>query len=278
MIGPGEFDADTPYQRNREWHSTPEAAQVAEIYRLLRADAVYVSPQAGAWFAPAATPLPESFWLPHAEPVSRIFDFNGRKVGVIFFRNPEQPGSGVPSGSSNLSGPSGKPAHPESSAAAGTSSSTATAIALGGAKTPLPQRAARGPLTQAEQEIYAPFIEEAITHGRRLGSQVDLLIGVSPWGNRVEQSFMEQAAGLYHILLGGGSGMSFPYASTAAGYPLIWSRPYPEGRSVNLIKLYEWPQPGFSQWTPEIGFSANFEDLGPSVPSDPEIARLLPQF
>ncbi|MDL2306744.1 hypothetical protein LJC48_01760 [Desulfovibrio sp. OttesenSCG-928-C06] len=223
--------------------------QVAEVYRLLGADAVYVSPKAASWLTQDGGKLPENFWQPQAEPISRIFEVSGRRVGVVFFR-----------------------AAPQTATRSTTSGNTGSSV-----KSTLPI-AQRGPLTEAELASHAAYLEEAAKCGRQLAPQVDLLIGVSPWGYRVERHFIGQTPGLYHILLGGGSGLSFPYASTEGGYPLIWSRPYPEGRSVNLIKLYEWPQPGISQWTPEISFGADFEDLGSSIPSDPEIAGLLPQY
>lgn len=125
-------------------------------------------------------------------------------------------------------------------------------------------------------EIAAAYAE-ALEAGRALRREVDLLVGVSPWGIDAERPFAEKAQGLYHVLLGGGSGFGFDSVVVGEAGGVIWVRPEDQGRTVNRIEILAWPEGAAPHWEPEANFRADMLPLGPSVPSDPEIARIFPQ-
>lgn len=123
-------------------------------------------------------------------------------------------------------------------------------------------------------EIAAAYAE-ALQAGRSLRPQVDLLVGVSPWGIHGERAFAEQAEGVYHLILGGGPGYGFGFALMGGGGGVIWARPEDQGRSVNLVEILAWPDAA-PRWEPEANFRAQIILLGPEVPDDPGILRIFP--
>lgn len=247
MIGPGEFDADSPRPGNRPWQDSIHPRQILRAYEHFQAHAVYLSDPASQWLAKAGAQTPENFQHTGLKANSRIIDLQGYKIGLVFFGSPP-------------------PAQP-------TNAPDNTKIAPSASRSTLTPR-------PAAAESYVLYMRDALEEARRLGSQVHLLIGVSPWGSDAEREFLPQAEGLFHLLLGGGPGPSFAFAGSERVSPaprLIWSRPNPEGRSVTLIKLYEWPQGGsWADWRPEISFESVQMHLTPAIPEDPEVVRLLP--
>ncbi|MDR1125394.1 MAG: hypothetical protein LBM64_04940 [Deltaproteobacteria bacterium] len=115
----------------------------------------------------------------------------------------------------------------------------------------------------------------ALFAGRQLLPRVHLLVGVSPWGFAAEKDFLPEGAGLFHILLGGGSGPGFAVASSAQAGEILWARPAAAGVGVNVISLYRWPEAGPLRWENGLSFEARQEFLGPGLQEDPEIARLF---
>lgn len=223
VLGPGEFSADLSAavraQRAREWQLPEEREagpkEILAAYTALRPRAAYLSPEAGRWFRAARLDIPDFFVpLPGAEgrAASRVVDFGGHKVGLVFFAADEN-------------------------------------------------------LEQARAG--------AMFAGRQLAPRVHLLVGISPWGFEAERAFLPEAAGLFHILLGGGSGPGFAAASSAQSGQLLWSRPAASGTGVNVISLYRWPEAGPLHWENGLTFEARQEFLGPGIKEDPDIARLF---
>lgn len=118
---------------------------------------------------------------------------------------------------------------------------------------------------------------DALDAGRKLRGQVDLLIGVSPWGRDAERAFAHKADSLYHIILGGGPGYGFGASILGKNDGLIWARPEGLGAAVNIVEINAWPDPAFHMWGREANFNADLIMLGPSVPSDPLIVKLFPE-
>lgn len=119
--------------------------------------------------------------------------------------------------------------------------------------------------------------EAAIRAGRELAGQVELLIGVSPWGSDAERAFTERVEGLYHIILGGGPGYGFGSALKGAHQGVLWLRPEPEGSAVNLVEILAWPEPGSQIWDYGVNFTARLQLLGPDIPADPVIMNIFPE-
>lgn len=117
---------------------------------------------------------------------------------------------------------------------------------------------------------------DALAAGRKIRRQVDLLIGVSPWGREDERAFADKADGLYHIILGGGPGYGFGASLLGKNQGLLWTRPEPNGIAVNLIDIKAWPDPALHIWETGANYGAHVIMLGPSVPSDRVISELFP--
>lgn len=71
---------------------------------------------------------------------------------------------------------------------------------------------------------------------RKMGPDLSLLIGLSPWGAKREKDFLRKLPHAVDILLGGGSGPPFKAKYPNAGKTL-WVRPYPEGKTIHSISL-----------------------------------------
>jgi hypothetical protein len=128
---------------------------------------------------------------------------------------------------------------------------------------------------QADKRSLQEARNDALEAGRKLRGQVDLLIGVSPWGSDAERAFADQADGLYHIILGGGPGYGFGASVPGKNKGLLWARPEREGITVNLVEIKAWPDPALHIWEREANYTAEVIMLGPSIPSDPVILELL---
>lgn len=116
---------------------------------------------------------------------------------------------------------------------------------------------------------------DAIRAGRELRGQVDLLVGVSPWGSDAERKFTERVEGLYHIIMGGGPGYGFGSSLKGANKGVLWLRPEPQGSAVNVVEILSWPEPALHIWEYSANFTARVELLGPNVPSDAVIEEIF---
>jgi len=68
---------------------------------------------------------------------------------------------------------------------------------------------------------------------------VDVVIGVSPWGIQAEQAFLNKFKGVQQpldVLLGGGHG-SGNRGKLEADSTTAWVRPFSKGKAVNLVRL-----------------------------------------
>lgn len=117
--------------------------------------------------------------------------------------------------------------------------------------------------------------EAVLEAGKKIMSQVSLVIGISPWGNTAEERFILQADEIFSILLGGGPGLGFSYSFDHSTQKLLWVRPENQGRAVNIIEIMELPPPGISSlWVEGVSFNARQVFLKPSIPFDPTVIKI----
>lgn len=126
-------------------------------------------------------------------------------------------------------------------------------------------------------EAMAKAQRMALDKGRELYGQATLVIGISPWGTAAEQEFTDKAGDVFHVILGGGKGMGFPYALPAQEFPTLWCRPDSSGRSLNMLRIYQWPESGFWRWKAGLNFEGSLSPLGANIPEDPHISSILPK-
>ncbi len=125
------------------------------------------------------------------------------------------------------------------------------------------------------------IFSQAIKAGKKIKPSVGLLIGVSPWGQRLEDDFLARGNGLFDILLGGGDGIGFPAYVRKEAPQLLWARSDINGRAVTVLDLFAWPEPlapgapASADWVEGVTFKSTQPVLSQSLPPDSEISPLL---
>jgi hypothetical protein len=77
----------------------------------------------------------------------------------------------------------------------------------------------------------------------KLRPKCNLVIGLSPWGVKVEQKWLGVTSQNYDIVYGTGPGSGIPSKHVNADKTL-WLRPYPKGMLMNIVHMREWPSIG----------------------------------
>lgn len=110
---------------------------------------------------------------------------------------------------------------------------------------------------------------------RKMGSNLSLLIGVSPWGAAKERDFLRERPGAVDILLGSGSGPSFKAKYPGSGQT-IWVRPYPEGKAIHRISIASLkPRDIESPWKPGKDCDIRLIMLEEDIPQNPSIKEII---
>jgi len=94
-------------------------------------------------------------------------------------------------------------------------------------------------LASPEAEPTEADMEEVIRQARNLQGEVNVVIGVSPWGFNGEKAFLEKYKGPdqpLDILLGGGHG-SGNRGKLEADSAAAWVRSFSKGKSVSFVRL-----------------------------------------
>lgn len=94
-------------------------------------------------------------------------------------------------------------------------------------------------LSSQEAEPTDADMEEVRRQGRNLRAEVDVVIGISPWGFNGEKAFLDKYKGAdqpLDVLLGGGHG-SGNRGKLEAGSATAWVRSFSKGKSVSFVRL-----------------------------------------
>lgn len=191
-----DWNADDPINKHNE---TEKAKRLVQGHSLLPVDIGYLTPAEEQWLLAYAGSIPQGFVTVKDQPVSKIIDIPGGKVGVVLF----------PLGTDKNNAPSQKQ------------------------------------------------IDSIVKAGKALQGKVNLIVGVSPWGNVAEYRFLQSGTGVYHLLFGGGGGLGAPYEPEHSTEQLLWVRSESHGRAVNTLDLLELPRVNqqFS-WIEGLSFNA----------------------
>jgi hypothetical protein len=109
---------------------------------------------------------------------------------------------------------------------------------------------------------------------RTMGSDVSLLIGMSPWGANQEQKFLRKRPEAVDILLGGGSGPPFKAKYPGSGETL-WIRPYTEGKAVHSVSIPSLSAPGLGSADPNNALDIRLLMLKDDIPQKPNIKEII---
>ncbi len=107
-----------------------------------------------------------------------------------------------------------------------------------------------------------------------LRRDVDLLIGLSPWGINQERSFFSNSPNVLNILLGSGPGPGFKSKFVQEGTTL-WVRPYGRGKVVFSLRIKSWPSGPETVWRPGKTVDTDIILLKDNIPEEESISSLL---
>ena len=118
-------------------------------------------------------------------------------------------------------------------------------------------------------------VQLVLEAGRKLRSTVDLLVGLSPWGDAGELLLLAHPACRLDILLGGGRRVT-PGLRRASAERILWVHPELNGRSIQHLDILQKPGTGADwRWQSGISYRHRIVELGDELPADPQIADLF---
>lgn len=109
----------------------------------------------------------------------------------------------------------------------------------------------------------------------RASGKYNLVIGVSTWGQPLENDFIASQGKAFDIILGSGEGPGYPglYLQDNA---VLWVRPSVKGKGVNTIVIPTLPKAGEKAvWSPNASVMASVQPLNESVASDQSVAAIF---
>ena len=116
-------------------------------------------------------------------------------------------------------------------------------------------------------------LQAALNAAGALRPSVDILVGVSTWGERDEVAFAKNHPGTFDILLG--SGVSAGYGVRALGDgATVWCRPMFDGRGLVRLDVLALPEAG-QPWRDGREYASQMYELGVEVASDADISAVF---
>lgn len=130
----------------------------------------------------------------------------------------------------------------------------------------------------AKADAYAPAGDslrgDVVDAARALRPSVDMVIGVSPWGERDELAFAKAFPGVLDVVLGAGPGTG--YGVRAMGQTLVVRPPF-DGRGVVRLDLLSRPEAG-QAWREGGEYTFKVLQLGSETAEDVRISNLFSWF
>lgn len=131
------------------------------------------------------------------------------------------------------------------------------------------------PDAPASREPMPPAVAEATARAAdALRDKVRLVIGLSGWGARAEEDFINAHPGAVDILLGSGPGGGRAGLLAGKGRT-VWARSYYLGKTVNRLDLYDMAAGPDHVWKPDADFRTDVITLDDRYPADPEVEKLF---
>jgi hypothetical protein len=109
---------------------------------------------------------------------------------------------------------------------------------------------------------------------KELRPQVNLVVGVSPWGVQDESDYLEKTKPGLNMLLGSGPGIGF-MAKPAADGKVLWMHSYSKGKALYTVDLLAWPGAKDSTWEAGKNYTTKAVILDQDVSPDPGMEQLL---
>jgi hypothetical protein len=109
---------------------------------------------------------------------------------------------------------------------------------------------------------------------KELRSQVNLVVGVSPWGVQDETDYLEKSKPDLDVLLGSGPGVGFA-AKPAEDAKVLWMHSYSKGKALYTIDLLAWPGAKDFIWEVGKNYTTKAVILDQDISPDPGMEQLL---
>ncbi|MFW6415415.1 MAG: hypothetical protein ACOCZ2_03775 [Thermodesulfobacteriota bacterium] len=121
------------------------------------------------------------------------------------------------------------------------------------------------------QKIQRQIVEKA----KSMRPGVNILLGISTWGNSRENKFLENSPPVFDILLGSGSGPHVT-GNFLNKNQTLWIRPLSKGKTVNRITISQWPEKDKKiTWKPNKNIFAKLIALNDDITPDSKISTYL---
>lgn len=124
-----------------------------------------------------------------------------------------------------------------------------------------------------------PNMQRAVAAAaKRLRVKVDLVVGMSPWGEMAEAHFLINQEPVFHMLLGSGPGKGL-LGRLAADDKCLWVRAFAQGIAMNKIDVLAKPEDNDEwRWIYGENFMVQVMPLGEGWPLDMTVYGLLSPF
>ncbi|NJB67870.1 hypothetical protein GGQ74_001510 [Desulfobaculum xiamenense] len=116
--------------------------------------------------------------------------------------------------------------------------------------------------------------EQAVRAARELRPSVDILVGMSPWGEKAEAAFLREYDGAVDLLFGTGPGMGDGFRMSPGGGTL-WLRSVFDGRGVMRVDVLRRPTAGEGNFALVEDFRVTSIALDGTVKYDIRVANLF---
>lgn len=127
------------------------------------------------------------------------------------------------------------------------------------------------PYKPAAEGLAAQVLEAA----KGLRPRVDVVVGLSSWGERDEIGFAKSHPGAFDVLLGAGPGTGYGVRGLADGRT-VWGRTLFDGRGVVRLDILALPGAGpEAEWREGVEYSFSVVELGSSVQDDAGVSGLF---
>lgn len=128
-------------------------------------------------------------------------------------------------------------------------------------------------LPEAKEPWRSPVLKQLSDLSAQLRPKVDLVVAISPWGEKVEEQFLKEAGPLFDVLLGSGEGFPGLHRMSPDGRTL-WLRPPALGKVISLVHVKQWPV--YTDGQLKAGeYAIDQFLLGETLEDDPQVAELL---
>jgi hypothetical protein len=122
-------------------------------------------------------------------------------------------------------------------------------------------------------------VDEGLVHlieqeAQKLKPQVNLVVGVSPWGVQNESDFLDKVKPGLDVLLGSGPGVGFSAKPSPNG-KVLWMHTYTKGKAIYTVDLPAWPTDKDFQWTLDGNYSTKAVLLDDSFQTDPGMVDIF---